>query len=69
MVLDALTSADRYAALHPAFARACAFLTSTDRDWPITGPEGPAYMRHDSWAGRSPDLKVRPTCGTTSRCG
>jgi biofilm protein TabA len=30
MVLDVLTAADRYVSLHPAFARAFAFLSSTD---------------------------------------
>jgi len=30
MVLDALAAADRYAALHPAFARAFTFLAATD---------------------------------------
>jgi len=37
MVLDALARADRYAALHPAFAQAFAFLATADLDGLPTG--------------------------------
>lgn len=37
MVLDALARVERYAALHPAFARAFAFLRSTDLNALATG--------------------------------